>query len=64
MTKFRSRAIGARAAFYMRGSEGQRRRLPKLEPKEYLEYQIQIEQGRDGENPVTATSAAGQPQGA
>ena len=59
---FRSRAIGARAAFYMRGSEGQRRRLPKVEPIEYLEFQIQIEQGRDGEYPVTATSAAGQAQ--
>ena len=33
-----------------------------MEPITYLEYQIRIEQGRDGEYPVTATSAAGHAQ--
>ena len=33
-----------------------------MEPIEYLEFQIQIEQGRDGEYPVTVTSAAGHAQ--
>ncbi len=33
-----------------------------MEPIEYLEFQIQIEQGRDGEYPVAVTSAAGHAQ--
>ena len=59
---FRARAVGARAAFYTRGSRGQRRRPPKVEPIEYLEFEIRIGQGRDGEYPVTVTSAAGHAQ--
>jgi len=58
----RARAMGARAAFCMRGSKGQRRRPPKVEPIEYLEFEIKIGQGRDGEYPVTVTSAAGHAQ--
>jgi hypothetical protein len=59
---FQARAAGARAAFYTRGSKGQRRRLSKVEPIEYLEFEIEIKQGRDGEYPVTVISAAGQAQ--
>ena len=59
---FRARAVGARVAFYARGSKGRRRRPPKVEPIEYLEFEIRIGQGRDGEYPVTVTSATGQAQ--
>jgi hypothetical protein len=34
-----------------------------VEPIEYLEFEIEIGQGRNGEYPVSATSAAGQAQG-
>ena len=59
---FPARAIGARAALYARGSKGQRRRPLKVEPIEYLEFQIQIAQARGGEYPVTVTSVAGHAQ--
>ena len=59
---FPARAVGARAALYARGSKGQRRRLPQVEAIAYLEFQIRIEQGRDGEYPVTVTSALGHAQ--
>lgn len=33
-----------------------------MEPIEYLEFEIEVGQGRDGEYPVSAASAAGQAQ--
>ena len=59
---FRARALVRGRPLTCAGVKGKGDGFEKVEPIEYLEFEIQIEQGRDGEYPVTVVSATGQAQ--